>query len=442
MTKKSILMLLVFVLAGSGCNLPGPSGENTAAFTPSPTISTVPPIPTNSPTHESAQVVCVDQPCMDGMAFNYLIVTRPLFIEALTPFINWKTAQGFQVGLVTVEWLDANFEGRHMAERMKTGMHGLRKTAGVVYVLLVGDTSIPDEQFSVEHVLASYDLFLPWNVPTGFYRRLETDPPQDIIPSDAYFVEDLDWDPQNTGLNPLGNQKVGEGTIDASLYIGRWSVQTPEQIEPIFNKTRSVVPAMRVFFSADSTLTDGNVTYCQSGFPVPPGQEFFCYLDLMVQARRNLFEANTPWLMTEAQFTDINDSTQVQAFKEKFFNYDGIVFFSYHGNHDCWALDGAGCTGMAGMKFETVFPLLVTQSCLVSTFYFESSPSLSELLLENPTGPAVVAEPPNPYMFAQYLLEGKSIGEALWRSASTYVYLPNPISLFGDPSLIVLQPQP
>ncbi len=445
--KKTALVFIVFALAISGCNLPVPNPApaiDSPTLTPSPIPPTVTPKPTatTTATPEPAQLVCVDEACIEGATFDYLIVTRPLFVEALAPFINWKTANGFRVGLVTVEWLDASFEGRHMAERIKTGMHALRKSAGVVYVLLVGDTAIRDWEFDVQYTLASYKLSPDWNVPTGFYRRIETDPARDVLPSDAYFVEDKDWDPQNTGLNPIGDQSSGQGTFEATLFLGRWMVRSPEQIGPIFNKTKAVVPASSIFFSADNTLSDGVNAPCQSGFPPPRYQYFSCYLDMEVSARQNIFEDHTPWLATESMFTDISDPGEVSAFREKFFNFEGVVVFSYHGEIDCWVLEKDVCTGIEATDFKTVFPLLVTQSCTISAFYVEGTPSLSELLFQHPTGPAIVVEPPNPYLFLQYLAEGQPVGKALWSGASTYVYFPNPITLFGDPSLVVLQPPP
>ncbi len=197
---------------------------------------------------------------------DYLIVTRPLFEAALIPFINWKAEQGFQVGLATVDWLDSTYPGRHLAEKMKTGMHDLRKRTGVIYVLLVGDTAIPADDFRVEFVLYSYKLSTKYNVPTGFYRRVDADPPGEVLPSDAYFVEDRDWDPENTGLNPRpDDMESGEGTLQADLYLGRWSVRKPEDIAPIFEKTKQAGLVTQIFFSADQTIYNGETTNCTPG---------------------------------------------------------------------------------------------------------------------------------------------------------------------------------
>jgi hypothetical protein len=195
-------------------------------------------------------LVCRDETCLqEGMVMDYLVVTRPLFEAALIPFINWKTEQGFHVGLATVDWLDSAYLRRHLAEKMKAGMHDMRKRTGVVYVLLVGDTAIPTEDFRVEAVLYSYKLTTKYNVPTGFYRKTNDDLPGEVLPSDAYFVEDRDWDPENTGLNPRpDDMESGEGTLQADLYLGRWSVRKPVDIAPIFEKTKQAGIAAQIFF--------------------------------------------------------------------------------------------------------------------------------------------------------------------------------------------------
>jgi hypothetical protein len=86
---------------------------------------------------------------------------------------------------------------------MKAGMQDLHRRTHLRYVLLVGDTVVyPSDNwaYSASALLNSYDLSDPFNVPTGFYRRVNTDPPGEVLASDAYFVEDRDWDVDNTGL--------------------------------------------------------------------------------------------------------------------------------------------------------------------------------------------------------------------------------------------------
>jgi hypothetical protein len=415
---------------------PAPTEEGGVA----PPVPTSPPLPTE--VHSFA--VCHQDGCL-GSTIDYLIVTRPLFVEALTPFINWKSDQGYRVGVVTVEWLAGAYSGRHLAEQMKTGMHDLRQKAaggGTLYVLLVGDTEVEIADFSIQALMASYDLTIDWNVPTGFYRRIYNDPPETILPSDAYFVEDRDWDPDNTGLNPVPDQAQGQGRFDATLYLGRWSVRDPGEIGPIFEKTRNASPADRILFASDDEFTGSG--YCTSWPPTEySGTNSYasCYVNTeIVQSR--LFGGNAPWLTTDSLVVDVTDAGQTEHLIETFLNYPGAVSGSFHGFYYYLDLSkaGAGCCKPEDLQFQQLFPVLTLSSCDVSAFYTGSQDTIAETILKYPSGPAVVVQPGhNEYHYYEYLLQGYSVGESFWRAGSHYVFWLNPIVLFGDPSLYVLQ---
>lgn len=389
-----------------------------------------------APSPTPASLVCRNESCQEpGFMFDYLIVTRPLFEDALTPFIAWKTSKGYRVGLITVEWIDASFPGRHLAERIKTGLHTLRRQDGVVYVLLVGDTTISEKRFDIELVMESYTLRLPWNVPTGFYRRIALDPPGEVLPSDSYFVEDRDWDPQNTGLNPVPDQKVGEGTLDATLFIGRWPVRLPQDLAPIIAKTIAAAPVSNILFTSDNSLDADGQRSCPV-YPPAPNNRFFCYLDTFATARTLFYEGNAPWLQTDTLFIDTAKPGAVQGLLEKLNTANGVVFASYHGGLDCWLLAADHCYRANEIKFSNIFPLLEIESCNVFSFYARSGDSFAEQLLKSPTGPAVLTISPASVPFLEVLRNGETIGKALWRSGATYVYWPNPMELLGDPSLV------
>jgi hypothetical protein len=433
---KNKISLLFFMLLLSSCNLPisplRPAEE--------PATTTLP-LASTPDAALPVDLVCNNETCLaDGLQFDYLIVTRPKFIEALSRFVAWKTGNGFHVGLVTVEWLEATYSGRHLAEKMKTGMHDLRKRAGVIYVLLVGDTEMTIDDFSIRNVLASYDLSKDFNVPTGFYRRVDSDPPEDVLPSDAYFVEDRDWDPNNTGLNPRpDNMVTGDGTLQADLYLGRWPVREPEEIAFIFEKTRQAGLATQIFFSADLSLSDGVNTSC-NGLPPSEYDKMTCYLDTMITARNWYFEANAPDLSTDSMFVNLYDPGQAAAFFEKFMANQGVAVAEFHGSYTCWQIKH-DCTLAEEIRFEHIFPLLEIEACSVSAFYVGSERTITESFSLAPTGPAVVTEAPNPVLFLRELRDGKPVGEAFWSTASTYLYWPNPILLMGDPSLVIFAGQ-
>lgn len=366
----------------------------------------------------------------DGQVLSYLIVTRPIFLEALIPFVNWKSGVGYRVGVVTVEWLAQRFPARHLAESMKTGMHTLRLRTGVQYVLLVGDTEIESGNFDISAVQASYSLTSPWNVPTGF-NRYKNDPPGEVLPGDAYFVEDRDWDPDNTGLNVVpGQDENGLGYLDATLYLGRWSVRTPEEIGPIFAKTQRFSPTNKIFFTR---MDEGYIFPLEEvlrSCPELPFPEWYCYE--YEYARQRLYEQNAPWLVTESLVVDVNDAQQGSHLKERLSGFDGVILESYHGSYTFIEMPNSEV--LASHDYR----MLVTISCYVAAFYSGSTDTFAESILKGSSGPAIVAQPLNDYLFLKNLRDGQSVGQAFWRSENLLYTIGGVALLLGDPSLQVM----
>jgi hypothetical protein len=352
------------------------------------------------------------------------------------PFIEWKTKKGFYVGLVTVEWLNATYPGRHLAEKMKIGFHALRRHPDSFYILLVGDTEIGPELVPVDDVLDSYTLLEDYNVPTGYYRRVNSDPDKVVKPSDAYFVEERDWDPGGTTLNPRpDNMETGDGKLNADVYLGRWPVRYPSEVTNLTVKTMAVTISNHIFFSSDRALSDGVTTICPS-WPPPPNYEFHCYIDPMVTARHRFFELHAPHIITESMFVDLDDPAESSRFLRRFLTNQDVMVINYHGHYACLMIQ-SDCVAGSRIRFKYVFPLLEGESCLIGTFYYDGGASVSESILLSKTGPAIFTQSPNPTLFLRDLRDGKSVGEAFWGTASTYLYWPNPIIFLGDPSLVV-----
>ncbi len=135
-------------------------------------------------------------------------------------------------------------------------------------------------------------------------------------------------------------------------------------------------------------------------------------------------------------FIDLADPVQASIFLDRFLSNQGVMVVVYHGLYDCWQLSEE-CIPAREIQFEYVFPLLEAEACFVSAFYFDEGTSVSEVLFRAPTGPAIFSQAPNPVLYLQALRDGETVGKAFWQSAATYLYWPNPILLFGDPSLVV-----
>ncbi len=458
---KPLITAAILLLAAISCHFPTPTpspitvpeteASQSTEVTPTrsepvpstPTI-TQSPSETPTPTEEPPQLVCEDATCVEpGMQLNFLIVTRPIFTSTLKDFINWKTQNGFRVGLVTVDWLAATFEGRHIAEQMKTGLHQIRREhtpAGILYVLLVGDTQVESGNFQISALLNAYDLSLEWNVPTGFYRRSSYDPANDILPGDVYFTEDRDWDPDNTGLNPVPDQELAQGTFDATIYLGRWSVRSPDELPAIINKTMQVIPTQNLLFTSSTEF--GESPSCCTGMP-PSGYSgtnsyACCYIDFGITYSM-LFQSDSPWLDVTFHQVASDDEQGGWDTVRLIETFDGVISTLYHGYYDCIGMAGAGCLTASEFNFQSVFPLMDASSCYIGAFYSGESDTLAEAWVKAPLGPAILTQPGhNHFVFWDNLRKGLPAGEAFWRAGAEYVYWPNPMIFLGDPSLPVL----
>lgn len=249
---------------------------------------------------------------------------------------------------------------------------------------------------------------------------------------------------QNTGV-------LAEGSFDATLFLGRWTVRRAEEIAPIVAKTQAASPVNKILFTSDTTLSQGTPYPDASCLREPPpsatNPRAPCYSDAMGTVRLRVFENNAPWLRTESLFVDSNNQTQVDQLFNRLSSYDGVVVGLYHGAYNCW-ISGKLCpnlqtTDKAIRTFGNFrlnnFPLLVADGCYIAAFYAGAADTVFESFLKASFGPAIIAQAPNNYTFLSALRDGHPVGQAFWRSGAYYFIWGNPIHLLGDPSLQALQ---
>ncbi|MGC4118727.1 MAG: C25 family cysteine peptidase [Myxococcales bacterium] len=191
--------------------------------------------------------VCCDAACTGGSpAPPFLIVTRPLFVEALGEFVDWKKQRGQATGVLTLEWIHETYgaePGLLLADRLKTALRQF-KSRGTQFVLLVGDAQVEQILDAAGTAppgchLQMNSLAEPWSVPTGYYYRnlpCDTYPGEEY--TDVFFADLADWDPDGNGLND--DLDTAQWDLAAMIFVGRWPVRTPEEVIAIAGKTREV----------------------------------------------------------------------------------------------------------------------------------------------------------------------------------------------------------
>jgi len=177
-----------------------------------------------------------------GDFFEYLIITNDALVSSFQPFAEWKTEKGIPAVIRTTSWINSNYSGGDLQERIRNYLKIAYQDSGTVWVLLAGDTQI---------------------VPCR-YVRIEFETYTEEIPCDLYY-SDLDGSWNYDGDSWYGEP---EDSLDLlpDVFVGRAPVSNVDQAERFVNKvfTYSRTPTCdyqlkSLFFAeyADAQTDDG-----------------------------------------------------------------------------------------------------------------------------------------------------------------------------------------
>ncbi len=149
--------------------------------------------------------------------YDFVIVTLDTLTSAVTPLVNWETSKGRNVNVVTTSWIDANYTGYDLAEKIRNFLREKYPSGewGIQDVLLIGH----------------YD-----DVPM---RRTAQDVGYGQPETDFYYAE-LSL-PDSESWDSNGNHQWGEDAdaIDfyAEVNVGRIPWSQPTTVASICNKS-------------------------------------------------------------------------------------------------------------------------------------------------------------------------------------------------------------
>jgi len=150
-------------------------------------------------------------PSTCGSPVEYVIITADGFVADFQTFACWKTLKGVPAVVRTVSWIEANYPGCDLQERIRNFIKEAYSKWGTQWVLLGGDTDIiPDRK-------VEWNWFESCDIPTDlYYSDLDREWNGD---GDAYFGEAND----NVDLTP-------------DLFVGRAPVETSSEVAVFVNK--------------------------------------------------------------------------------------------------------------------------------------------------------------------------------------------------------------
>jgi len=148
---------------------------------------------------------------------DFVIITLDSLTSSVTPIVNWEESKGKNVEVVTTSWIESNYAGYDLAEKMRNFLRDKYPTGewGIEHVLLVGDyDDVP--------------MRLCWQ--DQGYGKPETD---------YYFAELSLPDSQSWDLD--GDHKYGENSDPIDFYnevnVGRIPWSDPDTVLHICEKS-------------------------------------------------------------------------------------------------------------------------------------------------------------------------------------------------------------
>lgn len=179
-------------------NIPPPDETTGVTGDAGPTADEINIPSTTPPTEVVYDCHGASTPRVDPSA-TYLILTRPMFVETLSPFIAAKEARGEVVQTLLVDDLACLGEGRDVQEKIRFYLRQIHMASSVRNVLIVGAPLRSASHEARDLALIGSTLTQPWEIPMRYVKGLATVEP---IPTDQYYASLNDsW---NIGLDDLG----------------------------------------------------------------------------------------------------------------------------------------------------------------------------------------------------------------------------------------------
>jgi hypothetical protein len=150
-------------------------------------------------------------------SYDYLIITTDALLNAVNSLVNWKDSIGYTVNVVTTTWIQNNYTGTDLQQKIRNFLIDKYLEWGTEYLLLVGDnTTIPMRRC--------------YPNPSDHSSGSDYSPP-----TDYYYAElTSNWDSDGDGFYG----EYGQDSIDfvSELAVGRIPYSDSASVSSICRK--------------------------------------------------------------------------------------------------------------------------------------------------------------------------------------------------------------
>ncbi len=159
------------------------------------------------------ELLVTELPSVEGQCVDYLVITSEQLASAFQPILDWRTRRGAVAALRTVDWIDANYPGCDIQERIRNFIIDAYSHWGTIWVLLGGDKDVVPVRWTLPAQHEPTDLY---------YADLQGN--WNKSPN-AYFGDLLD--------------DLEDSTFTPDISLGRLPVWSAEQVTVFWNKLQA-----------------------------------------------------------------------------------------------------------------------------------------------------------------------------------------------------------
>jgi len=156
---------------------------------------------------------------------EYIIITSQYLVESFEPLRQWKNKKGLSAITITTEWIESNYSGDDLQEKIRNCIKDFHQTKSTSWVLLGGDTDIiPDRKAWAFDCEANYAFG------------------ENDIPCDLYY-SDLDgtWNEDNDDIYGEIDDNID---IYPDVFVGRATVENTTEADAFVSKVLAYEKAL------------------------------------------------------------------------------------------------------------------------------------------------------------------------------------------------------
>ncbi len=158
---------------------------------------------------------------------GFVIITTEALEDSVWPIKNWETCKGRAVYVRTVEYINDNYSGADLAEKIRNFLRTYLSSWGILKVLLVGDITDVPMRYTYPNGPDGPDKdTTPWEL-------------EDRVPTDYYYAEltysdYYSWNSNHDSM--YGQQGVDNVQFPNEVDVGRIPWSDPDTVEDICMK--------------------------------------------------------------------------------------------------------------------------------------------------------------------------------------------------------------